>query len=182
MATTSKHISLSRQFSEGEPMEWFQKYEICCDANGWDDDMKAKKLPTLLEGKALMIWLELTTEERASYTTSKTKIITQMAPVRFVSLDDIRARKLNPGESLPVFLHELKMLSKKAMPDADATTLNQLVLHQFISRLPSQIGKQLHATEEVSDLDKVLERAKLLMTIEEPQMTAAVQSNEMQEL
>jgi len=35
---------------------------------------------------------------------------------------------------------------------------------------------------EVSDLDKVLERAKLLMTIEEPQMTAAVQSNEMQEL
>ena len=35
---------------------------------------------------------------------------------------------------------------------------------------------------EVSDLDKVLEQAKLLMTIEEPQVTAAVQSNEMQEL
>jgi len=88
MTTTSKHISLPRQLSEGEPMEWFQKYKICCDVNGWDDDMKAKKLPTLMEGEAFAIWLELTTEERASYTTSKTKIITRMAPVRFVSLDD----------------------------------------------------------------------------------------------
>ena len=43
-------------------------------------------------------------------------------PVRFVSLDDFRARKLNPGESLPVFLHELKVLSRKAMLDVEAAT------------------------------------------------------------
>ena len=75
MANTTKHISLPRQFLEGEPTEWFQKYEICCDANDWDDAMKAKKLPTLLEGEALAIWIELTTEEKASYATSKAKII-----------------------------------------------------------------------------------------------------------
>jgi len=135
-----------------------------------------------LEGKALAIWIELTAEEKASYTTSKAKIVARMAPVRFVSLDDFRARKLNPGESLPVFLHELKVLSRKAMPDAEAATRNQLVIHQFVSGLPNQIGKQLRATGEVNDLDKVVEWAKLLMTIEEPQMAVAVQSNEMQEL
>ena len=81
-----------------------------------------------------------------------------------------------------MFLHELKVLSKKAMPDADATTRNELVLHLFVSGLPSRIGKQLRATGEVSDLDMVLEQEKLLMTIEEPQTIAAVQSNEMQEL
>ena len=59
------------------------------------------------------------------------------------------------------------------MPDADATTRNQLLLHQFVSGLPAHIAKQLRATGEVSDLDRVLERAKLLMTIEEPQKTAA---------
>ena len=88
MSTTSKHISLPRQFSEGEPKEWFQKYETCCDANNWDDATKAKNLPTLLEGEALAIWLELSTEERGSYTISKAKIIARMAPVRFVSLHD----------------------------------------------------------------------------------------------
>ena len=92
-----------------------------------------------------------------------------MAPVRFVSLDDFRARRLNPGESLLVFLHELKQLSKKTMPDAETATRNQLLQHQFISGLPAYIGKQLRATGEVNDLDRVLERAKLLMTIEEPQ-------------
>ena len=136
----------------------------------------------MLEGEALAIWLELTTEEKESYATSKAKIIARMAPVRFVSLDDFCARRLNLGESLPVFLHELKQLSKKAMPDADVATRNQLLLHQFVSGLPAHIGKQLRATGEVSDLDRVLEWAKLLMTIEEPQKTAAVQTSEVLEL
>ena len=68
------------------------------------------------------------------------------------------------------------------MPDADAATHTQLLLHQFVSGLPVHIGKQLRATGDVSDLDRVLERAKLLMTIEEPQKTAAVQTSEVQEL
>ena len=144
--------------------------------------MKAKKLPTLLEGEAHAIWLELTTEEKANYVTSKAKIIAGMAPVRFVSLDDFWARRLNPGEPLPVFLHELKQLSKKTMPNADATTHNQLLLHQFVSGLPAHIGKQLQATGEVNNLDRVLERAKLLMTIEEPHKAAVVQTSEVQDL
>ena len=63
------------------------------------------------------------------------------------------------------------------MPDADAPTCNQLLLHQFVRGLPAHIAKQLQATGEVSDLDRVLERAKLLMTIEELQKTAAVQTS-----
>ena len=99
-----------------------------------------------------------------------------------MSLDEFHTRNLNPGNSLPLFLHKLKQLSKKAMPDVDATMHNQLMLHQFVSGLPAHIAKQLRATGEVSDLDRVLEQAKLLMTIEEPQKTAAVQTNEVQEL
>ena len=169
ISTMSKHISFPRSFSDGEPTEWFQKYNICCDANEWEDATKAKKLPTLLEGEALAIWLELMTEEKASYATSKDKIITKMKPMQFVSLDDFWVQRLNPGESLPMFLHELKQLSKKVMPDAETATRNQLLLHQFISGLPAHIIKQLQATGEVRDLDRVLEQAKPLMTIEEPQ-------------
>ena len=105
-----------------------------------------------------------------------------MVPVRFVSLDEFRAWRLNPDESLLVLLHKLKQLSKKAMPDADAVMHTQLLLHQFVSGLPVHIGKQLRAMGDVSNLDRVLERAKLLMAIEEPQKTAAVQTSEMQKL
>jgi len=49
------------------------------------------------------------------------------------------------------------------------------LLYQFISRLLASIGKQFRGTGEVNNLDMVI---KLLMTIEEPQKTAAIQTTE----
>ena len=57
----------------------------------------------------------------------------------------------------------LKQLLDQAMPGAEADTRTQLVLHQFITGLPAHVSKQLHTTGEVSDLDKVLDRAELLL-------------------
>ena len=168
MANSGKHISLPAPLSDGDPVEWFRRFEICCRANDWGDEMKAKKLPTLLEGEAIAVWFELTSEEQASYSTAKEKIIEQMAPANFVSLAGFHKRTLRPGESLSVFAHELKRLLQQALPTADASTSKQLVLHQFINGLPSSLSTQL-----------AMERAKLLMTLEEePDKTAAVQSSE----
>ena len=105
-----------------------------------------------------------------------------MAPVHFVSLNDFHACKLRPNEVLPVFFHELKQLLKQAMPEASEDTRKQLILHQFVSELPANISKQLRAMGEVNDMDAVMERAKLLMMMEEPQKTAAIQTAEVQEL
>ena len=99
-----------------------------------------------------------------------------------MSVDDFRARKLLPNEALHVFLHELRQLLKQAIPEASDYTRKQLLLHQFVSGLPASISKQLRATGEVNDLDVVMERAKLLMIIEEPQKVAAIQTTEIQDL
>ena len=48
-----RHVSIPKPFSTGDITEWFQRFEICCKANGWNDETKAVKLPTLLEGEAL---------------------------------------------------------------------------------------------------------------------------------
>ena len=71
----------------------------------------------MLEGEALAIWLELSTEQQVSYDAAKAKITKAMAPVQFVSLDDFRARKLRPNKALSVFLHELRQILKQAMPE-----------------------------------------------------------------
>ena len=96
------HISLPRPFASGDVVEWFQRYEICCRANAWDAEKKALKLPTLLEGEALAVWLELTEEQQKDYDGTKAKIIDAIMPMRFVSLDDFHKRSLLPGESLTV--------------------------------------------------------------------------------
>ena len=179
MANSGKHISLPSPFSDGDPVEWFRRFEVCCTANDWGDEMKAKKLPTLLEGEAIAIWFELTTEEQQSYSSAKEKIIQQMAPARFVSLADFHKRTLRPGESLSVFAHELKRLLEQALPSADASTSKELLLHQFISGLPSSLSKLLRTGSQIDDLKTAMERAKLLMTLkEEPDKTAAIQTAE----
>ena len=171
---TPKHISLPSPFSEGNPVEWFQQFEICCSANEWNDATKAKKLPTLLEGEALATWLELSEEQKASYSGAKAKMIERLGLMQFVSMDDFHHRRLLPSESLPVFAHDLKRLIDQAMPDADADTRQKLLIHQFLTGLPAEISKQLRAVGEIEELDKLVQRARLLMTLTQRENSAAV--------
>ena len=50
------------------------------------------------------------------------EITARMAPVKFVSLEDFHARRLLPGESLSVFVHQLKQMLTQAMPTVNAET------------------------------------------------------------
>ena len=42
-----RHISIPKPFSTGDVTEWFQRFEISCRANAWNDKTKAIKLPAL---------------------------------------------------------------------------------------------------------------------------------------
>ena len=71
-----------------------------------------------------------------------------------------------PGETLHLFLHDLKRLLDQAMPDLPAAAREQLLLHQFLTGLPIGISKQLCSTGETKCLETTVERARLLMTLE----------------
>ena len=73
-------VSLPAPLSDGNPVEWFQRFEICCHTNDWSDEMKAKKLPTLLEGEDIAVWFELTSEEQEPYSTVKGRTLVSFYP------------------------------------------------------------------------------------------------------
>ena len=114
---TSSHVSLPKSFSTGDAVELFQRFEICSHANEWNDAKKVLKLPTLLEGEALAVWIELTDDEQKDYGITKKKIIDAIMPERFVSLADFHKQMLMPGESLSMYVHQLKQLLNQAIPD-----------------------------------------------------------------
>ena len=101
----ARHISIPKSFSDGDAREWFQRFEICCAANQWNDEAKARKLP---EGEALAIWLELSEEQKADYKVAKEQLIEKMVPTEFVSLEEFHSRKMRPGEAIALYLHDLK--------------------------------------------------------------------------
>lgn len=168
------HVSLPKPFASGNIHEWFVRFDICSDANKWDDDTKAVKLPTLLEGEALAAWLEISTEAKKTYAKTKKELLTALSSTSFSILEKFRQRKMFPGEALPVFLHDLKQLLEQAMPGLDAEAKEQLLLHQFVAGLPPAISKQLRAAGNTTDLRSTVERTKLLNALENEQQIAGV--------
>jgi len=174
---TTTHVSIPKSFSGGDTREWFQKFEICSNANGWDAEKKAKKLPTLLEGEALVAWMELSEEEKADYSVTKGNLIKKMAPLEFVSLEEFQERSIFPGESVSMYLYELKRLLQQAMPELTADTKKQLLIHQFLAGLPASLSRQLRAGGNTQDLDELVQCARILMVVDSGErQTAAVYS------
>ncbi|KAL5509977.1 hypothetical protein EMCRGX_G005432 [Ephydatia muelleri] len=171
---SSSHVSLPKPFASGNISEWFTRFDICSNANEWDDDKKVVKLPKLLEGVAFAAWLDLSLEERKEYKTMKEKLIARMAPSNFITMEEFRDRKLRPSEALSLYLHDLRQLIDRAMPKLDLALKEQLILHQFIAGLPATINRQLRATGDMTNLQSTLECAKLLLSLEEEQKVAAV--------
>jgi hypothetical protein len=69
-------------------------------------------------------------------------------------------------ESSYLRINVLKMLLSQAMPNLEDRARNQL------SGLPTSVSKQLCATGEATELDKVVERARPLIIMEEREHTA----------
>ena len=168
------HVSLPKPFAGGDAHDWFKWFDICCRANGWDAATKALKLPTLLEGEALAVWSDLEEEQQSNYGTAKEKISNTMMPTEFVSLDEFKRRKLRPGEALSVFVYDMKKLLERAMPSLDKSGRDQLLLHQLLAGLPQNVSRQLRATGETKTLDATITRARLLMSIDDHEQTAAI--------
>ena len=95
-------------------------------------------------------------------------------PASFVMLDEFHWRKLLSGEALPMFFHHLKKLLPQVMPDLDTTMRDQLLLHWFMEEQPQAVRQQLRATGEAKDRAATMERAQLLISLDNQGQMGAV--------
>ena len=86
------------------------------------------KLPTLLEGEVVVIWLELSEVDL----TRKEKLCKKLTPMESVSLDDFHKSKLYPGKASSVLYHiKLLALLGSGKPEAVVATI---VVDNSVSR------------------------------------------------
>ena len=105
-----RHVALQRTLKDGDDLEeWMSKF---AKANGWNAEAKAKKLPTFLEGQALVSYLEMPADDRKNYDEIVKALKKEFRPdgARFVAMREFEKRKLLPGESPAMFLHNLRKL------------------------------------------------------------------------
>ena len=83
-----------------------------------------------------------------------------------MSLDRFHRYVLQPEKSLTTYLYQLGKLLDQAMSNMD-DTVRETLLHQFVAALTIPISQQFRAAVDTRKLKSFVDRARLLMTIEE---------------
>ena len=84
------------------------------------------------------------------------------------------------GRKLLLFIHDLKKLLDRVLPDVDATAGEQFLLNQYLTGLLTAVGKQFQATAETKDLELTVEQAWLHMALDDQEPAAAVRTENSQ--
>ena len=116
-------------------------------------------------------------DDQKDYEKAKKSVVDGIMPMAFTSLEEFHHCKLQPGESLSVYVHNLKVLIECTMPGIDATFRGQLLLHQFLAAIPLHVSQQLQAMGNTTNLHpQVVKKACSLMAIEKQPDNATMQS------
>ncbi|KFD47501.1 hypothetical protein M513_11662, partial [Trichuris suis] len=137
-------VSLPRPFDEGNFGEWLLRFEICSSANNWNDEVKARRLPTLLEGEAFLAYQRLPDDVRRNYGRLTTELKNSLQPpgsarAAFVQFESMRWRT---GESVRAFVHRLTQALNLAVPGLDTRSRDRVLLQRFLSALPELHRRQ----------------------------------------
>ena len=82
----------SEPFDSGDAAEWFKRFEICCNANTWDKENKALKLPTLV--RCLQHGWSSAQMSKETTMPPRHKRTERMVPASVMSMDGFLKRSL----------------------------------------------------------------------------------------
>ena len=154
----------------------------------------ALKLPTLLEGEALVVvgrgppfayWrnrqyakggprpttlvacLGISANTRTNYAATKQALTNALKLTEFTAFAEFQSRKLRPGETVHMYLHHLKRLLDAAMPELEEDSKNKILFQQFIflAGVPDECSRVLRSNPDITTIDAAVTRAKLLLTV-----------------
>ena len=139
-------LALPEVFGDGDFDLWLRKFEVCGVANGWKDDDKLKRLPTLLTGKAFVVFERLPAAKKEDF-----KVLVKTLNDSFggsdtgiyVAMTKFRNRKRKPSEDLDVYAFALESALRRAMPEVGEGDRNALLRQQFIERVEEYLRIQL---------------------------------------
>lgn len=155
--------------TSGEFSIWVEKLELVAQLQGITE--KLKFLPLFLSGPAFAVYQQLSTETKGDYDTLKQELTTAFSTNPFASYEQLRNRVLVDGESVDVYLADLRRLVN-LMGQKDA---NALLRCAFVAGLPSEIAMQLRSTANISQMElaDIVTKARAMLATSAPSTTYA---------
>ena len=122
-------------------------------------------IPLFLDGPAFAVYEQLRNEDKKDAGKIEAALVTAFATDMFLAYDDFRARMWKPGESVDMFLADLKRLAGLANINTNGGD-QRLIKLAFVMGLLETISAQLRATPNIDNmlLEAILQVARALMS------------------
>lgn len=138
--------------------EWLEKAELTCRLQGVSELHTV--LPLRLTGGAFSVYQQLGEKEKDDYKEIKAALLRAFAVDRFQAYDEYISRRLRAGESVEVYLADLRRLASLFGGVNDAT-----LSCGFVAGLPEAARHALRAGARLESLSltELVERARAIM-------------------
>lgn len=144
-----------------EVVEWLGKLELVCKLRGFTELHTV--VPLRLTGGAFSVYQQLTSSDKEEYTKIKEALILAFAADKFVAYEQFVSRRLRDGESIDVYLADLRRLAELfgGMTDGGLSCA-------FVAGLPETARHILRAGSrmESMDINQLLNRARAVLADE----------------
>lgn len=158
--SSCKFSDLIQQFDgKGDFSEWLKKLELVCKLQ----NVKALEtvLPLFLSGGAFAVYDGLSDDVKRNYAALSRSLQQAFSANCFQAYEQFITRRLLPGESVDVYVSDLKRLAKLVDPFVSDDWLKSAMVHG----LPPEVQHQLKAACCLQDIElpTVIERARSLV-------------------
>lgn len=135
------------------------RFELVAAAKEWNVRKKATVLPTLLRGKLVDFYIELSEETRADLAELKKALMNKAGLLKdpLMAGKEFIARIQRDGETVDSFAENLKLLFKQAYPSEEPTS--SILLQRFLTGLRPSLSRQLLFRGKPSSLEQAIKDA-----------------------
>ena len=143
-------------FSSGDIVEWLDRYVMCADANGWNENQRLQRFPPYFTGQASLLYRRLQADQRDSWTNLRANLIAQfyLVETRTARTIEFQSTRYNIGETIDAYAWRLERKLEQAMPELAAPGAAQvrakMLKSQFINGRPDPYRTCLYKTPLLS--------------------------------
>ena len=143
----------------GDVSTWLKKFELVAKMRGVEKQEEV--LPLFLEGPAFAIYEHLSDADKGDLAKIKKALVDAFAMDAFSAFDQLKMRSLQDGESVDVYMAELRKLAALAGVSSD-----NLLRCSFVTGLPKSVSAQIRATARVEcmELDSLVRAARTVVS------------------
>lgn len=145
----------------GDFSEWIGKLELVAEFQGV---MQLERfLPLFLTGGAFAVYEALPKTTKQDYASLQQALAGAFSMDRFRAYEEFARRRLRAGESVDVFLTDLRSLGARVSSDLS----DEWLICAFVAGLPAEVSVNLKSAcqLEAMSLKEVVERARVVMSL-----------------